>query len=1033
MICIVISILHTTLSFSQEKYAILITGDQAGKGIPENEQWNLGQDKGEKGYDEFWNDTYLMYETLLDKGFTAENIIVLFADGDDFYIEATWVADRYRPVQGVSVTDYAATKENVELVFNGLANGSNGFSKINEEDFLFVWTFGHGGPGLECGPATDREVYMVLINDVIRDYEFASLTNQINCDKKVFWLLQCYSGGFVEQLKNNNTIIHTSCQPNEMAWPADNIDVYGNYVEEKETISSREYRHSECFFHIYSSINGESPAFIDNYNGEFYQNADLNSDNFISCYESYSWEESHESINRPCPYPAETPMYSDLGNIGNTTTLEYPTIINSNITTNKTYKGIVGMGKDISVGSNKTLTFLTNSKFYLENDARLTINSGSTLNLYDGIEVISEDPDCDISVYGTLNLGDDINLAANIVVKSGATLTLAASETLNLSGYGKITVESGGSLVINNNYTFQGTNTGNAIIVNGNLQIGTGVTFTANTGNEFGGLVLNNNSLTLNINSCNFTRAKITGNSQNLTINSCNFNNSTVEYSYGSVSLSNVNFDYSNVYFTQGNNFAVVSIVNSTFDNYSGNAIYIGSYSDFTIEECTVQNNGGDGIYIYESNTNSGLIKYNTILNNGLSGIKLYNSKADIIENYEISENQHGVICLGTSVSSILGNENASVSDELQQIRDNTANQIYSSSNSFPDDIHYNNIYYYDYTEPLIYHNNSTPVCTLNVKYNFWGRRGVQQSHLYPYSYYDYLPVIHYAVPMPRMLASEAIYKQAQISKENSEYKKANKLFDKVITKYPESSFAEPSLVELLAIEDLSTKNYKELKNYYLNNKSIASYKSLVKLASKLANYCDVKLKNYQKAIEWFENVIENPETLEDSVFAIIDLGNTYFLMENDKSAYTGKRAEYKFNSKAKFEKKREELIEILLAQKGNEEDTNITTDSETEKIQEAEEINSIEEVSQASNFKVFPNPMREEAQIQYSLNEPSQVLIRVFDYSGKEIKVLVNTYQDKGSYQQVFKVDNLNPGIYFYSLELNGQLVKTNKMVIIE
>lgn len=52
----------TATSFAQQKYAVLITGDYAGMyySVPLSDQWNGGQGKGTYGFDEFWNDTYLM-------------------------------------------------------------------------------------------------------------------------------------------------------------------------------------------------------------------------------------------------------------------------------------------------------------------------------------------------------------------------------------------------------------------------------------------------------------------------------------------------------------------------------------------------------------------------------------------------------------------------------------------------------------------------------------------------------------------------------------------------------------------------------------------------------------------------------------------------------------------------------------------------------------------------------------------------------------------------------------------------------------
>ena len=187
---------------AQQKYAVLITGDMAAKNIPREMQWNKGKDAPMQ---EFWNDTYLMWEMLLHKGYTNDNIIVLFGDGDDYYFNG--MASRYISPDSLSpITDYAATRANVEMVFNGLANGINGFPKIQEDDFLFVWTFDHG--------AWDSvgHAWLCLMGNGngFWDYEFAQMTNQIKCNKKVFFMAQCSSGGFIDDLENNTTIFFDS-------------------------------------------------------------------------------------------------------------------------------------------------------------------------------------------------------------------------------------------------------------------------------------------------------------------------------------------------------------------------------------------------------------------------------------------------------------------------------------------------------------------------------------------------------------------------------------------------------------------------------------------------------------------------------------------------------------------------------------------------------------------------------------------------------------------------------------------------------
>jgi len=68
---------------SQEKYAVIITGDYAAT----NGSWAMANGEGRTAMEEFWNDTYLMWEMLHDMGYSYDNIYVLFADGEDYTFE----------------------------------------------------------------------------------------------------------------------------------------------------------------------------------------------------------------------------------------------------------------------------------------------------------------------------------------------------------------------------------------------------------------------------------------------------------------------------------------------------------------------------------------------------------------------------------------------------------------------------------------------------------------------------------------------------------------------------------------------------------------------------------------------------------------------------------------------------------------------------------------------------------------------------------------------------------------------------------
>ncbi len=398
------------LAVAQEKYAVLITGDYAGDAysVPISDQWNDGQGKGLRGFDEFWNDTFLMWEMLTKpideggKGYSEENVYVLFAGGQDYYKSQPGVDGRYRPDDGSTVvTDYSASMGNLSLVFNGLASGTGGLPQLNQDDFLFVWTFDHGGGS--GGNST-----LCLIDGNITDDAFAALVNPIQANKKVFWMQQCRSGGFVDELEGNTTFFHSACQANQNAYRANDTPDIENEIRNNVT-----YHHGEYNFHMYSVTNGESPEEgTTSYNGIPYSSADLNSDNCISVSESWLWESARE--NSP-----ETPLYSDLGSIGSTTSLRFPTLMFEDITSSENHRGIIGVTKDVRVMPGQTLTLYDKAIVHFINDAKITVEAGASLVIGDNVEFIMDDPHgtsdpshSALLVRGNISFGSDIKFSS---------------------------------------------------------------------------------------------------------------------------------------------------------------------------------------------------------------------------------------------------------------------------------------------------------------------------------------------------------------------------------------------------------------------------------------------------------------------------------------------------------------------------------------------------------------------------------------------------------------------------------------------
>jgi uncharacterized protein (DUF1501 family) len=82
-----------------------------------------------------------------------------------------------------------------------------------------------------------------------------------------------------------------------------------------------------------------------------------------------------------------------------------------------------------------------------------------------------------------------------------------------------------------------------------------------------------------------------------------------------------------------------------------------------------------------------------------------------------------------------------------------------------------------------------------------------------------------------------------------------------------------------------------------------------------------------------------------------------------------------------------------------------------------------------------FPNPFNPSTQISFSLKKDSNVILKVYDTSGKVIQTLVDGYRNAGKYSVTFDVSgksNLSSGIYFYKLKTDS-FEDTKKMTLLK
>jgi hypothetical protein len=268
-----------------QRYAILFSGGS-------NKTYN---------YTRYWNDLKFMYSTLVNKyGFTDKTIAVLYADGVG--------RDKNMPVH------YSATLTNLTTVFNLLKQHAT------DKDLIFIFTTNHGG-GFEkdntwdpisggrfdsdgdegTEPLFEKNYNLDMNGDLDKNDQFSwdedlccwggvifddnlrTLFNDLNYDKLIILMEQCFSGGLILDIgaSNNNMILISAAHQYESSWG----------------MTSGLY--DEFSYYFTCALNGADPQGIK-------VNADKDGDKKISMVEAFNYAYDKDTQN-------ESPQYEDSG------------------------------------------------------------------------------------------------------------------------------------------------------------------------------------------------------------------------------------------------------------------------------------------------------------------------------------------------------------------------------------------------------------------------------------------------------------------------------------------------------------------------------------------------------------------------------------------------------------------------------------------------------------------------------------------------------------------------------------------------
>jgi hypothetical protein len=467
------------------------------------------------------------------------------------------------------------------------------------------------------------------------------------------------------------------------------------------------------------------------------------------------------------------------------------------------------------------------------------------------------------------------------------------------------------------------------------------------------------------------------------------------------------------------------------YNSFSSNSPSLTGISAWNYKKFSIKNNEISGFRNGLEMNQCGLgttinqvISDNTIHDNLISGIVIYTSNAYVSKNH-LYQNDFGVRLLNNSNIALAGNPSANMLIGTQTIMDNDGIEVYTNTNSFPSYFRYNAVIDEDNLgnpdDPLLFFDRPCGThISKNIQYNCWGNNfnpdeDLKSCNVDFYPYPTWCPTGgELAIPGP----DEVLYNTGVSQFDSGYYTGAQSSFQSLVQQYPESKYAEASLKELYQLEEYAANDYPGLREYYLTNDSIMADTALSDVGDFLANKCNVKIQNWPDAILWYENKIENPEVPEDTIFSIIDLGYIYILMENEgtKNSYIGSLPQYKPKSFEDFNRRKNELLELLPLKH------NFNPFEESLRTLQSESL-----------MQNIPNPFSTSTDIWYKLSDPAGVQIKFYDNFGRIVRIITKGEVSEGTHKITFDAAGLSAGIYHCTLEVNGTLAGTKNMVVVK
>ncbi|MCK5050194.1 MAG: T9SS type A sorting domain-containing protein [Candidatus Cloacimonetes bacterium] len=955
-----------------------------------------------------WGSSALTYTTLTEYGFIDDNIFLHHQIGNSMY-GADFNGD------GNDDIDYWATYDMISSTFMNLAGdydpGNPQYNpdipELQEDDKLFVFVYTHGRY-----PSWYSQYASIMIPGLEYNAElFKNNVQNIDCQQITFFFQQCHSGGFVDILINDplaackNRVVHAAC----------GLDEY-SFCEIWETgivIPNQplEHYYAEMAYYWNSAFRGFFPGSLvhpwtpgdavgeGNLTLHYDENGilmpeihpDRNNDNVITLQEAYYYTDYHdttsprqinsygdlEGIYDPHPfflehYPEDLPVHPvDESNYSLLELYCLEDYYVGELTESQTIDGDFLIKGDLIIGPEVTLTIDNESTLKVDDDASVTLTGKSMVEILNASIFLLEP--------GSSLFGSEHTIWVD--PETGEMYDTFEEAYSNIPEIGPEHEIPGDRIVSADEGLFQANGEeNNRITINC-------------IGESFWDGFYLGNGLSHKMYYCDIT------NTRRISVKGTNDNTDAW------LEINHSNITYCGQIYSQNTHFVIKY---SLYAFNEGPIVASQSQNNFLHNQICY--NGGGGIVINYSSDTPNNIFFNYIFENYDRGILLYDVPSELWHNHIFDNNGEGLVAIGNSNCAYL-NDNV--------IQNNNDAELLALHFCFPD----------FYSPSPLHHGNTIsdidgyePGTSDQYLLMCGGHAG------YPHDLTEntidtsddsrFFPDIDafffgYERPAEKVLYDEGI---ENIIDENYDNAKLN--MKDIIDIYTDTEIAIKALQWLTYLENFSGQDFEALRNYIEDIDSNINI-HFVNPKNKAITSTYMMEENYEIAIERYEEVILNPPSVQDSIFALIDEGYCYLKLLESGNRELPQICSVKPKSTEEYSMIKGSLLSQLFG----------------ENNEEGIEQN-IPSVPVLHNN--FPNPFNPETTIKFSIPEDSKVKLIVYNIRGQKVKTLVNDELEKGIHEVIWAGKNDNnksvaSGVYFYKFDVNDKTKAIKKCLMLK